>query len=44
MNLLIPHLGGGTVLHISFYKDVFGIKQPTKVEITLYKETQPNNL
>ena len=34
MNLIVPLL--------FFYKDVFGVKKPTKVDILWNKETKPN--
>ena len=42
MNPLIPPAMGIIVPLLSFNKDEFAIKQPTKVDIPLNKETKPN--
>ena len=39
---LIPPAMGWIILLLFFYKDGFGIKYPTKVDIPLNKEIQPN--
>ena len=43
MNLIIPPPTIGKIVSLRFfYKDGFGIKLPTKVDMPLYKETKQN--